>query len=93
MALPGAVATRRGDPVRIPADAVAVEIRGAGSATRQVNNFMSPAYPPAGWLGADATLRRPVLVARRTSGCKACRMVSRLYPVTRCRSIGRQPFA
>ena len=42
VALPGALATRRGDPVRIPAEAVAVEIRGAGSATRQVNKFMSP---------------------------------------------------
>jgi 5-deoxy-glucuronate isomerase len=42
VALPGAVATRRFDPARVPAEAVAVEIRGAGPATRQVNNFMSP---------------------------------------------------
>jgi 5-deoxy-glucuronate isomerase len=42
VALPSAVATRRFDPARIPAEAVAVEVRGAGPATRQVNNFMSP---------------------------------------------------
>ena len=42
VALPCAVASRRFDPARVPAEAVAVEIRGAGPATRQVNNFMSP---------------------------------------------------
>lgn len=42
VAIPSAEATRRFDPVRIPAGDVAVEIRGAGPATRQVTNFMSP---------------------------------------------------
>ncbi|GAB3129894.1 5-deoxy-glucuronate isomerase [Microbispora hainanensis] len=42
IAFPAARATRR-LPVRYgPADAVPVEIRGAGQATRQVNNFCSP---------------------------------------------------
>ena len=36
-----AVATRRFDPAHIPAQDVLVEIRGAGQATRQINNFMS----------------------------------------------------
>jgi 5-deoxy-glucuronate isomerase len=40
-ALPSARATRRLDPVHVPARAVAVEIRGGGAATRQVNNFMA----------------------------------------------------
>jgi len=40
-ALPSARATRRLDPVHVPARAVAVEVRGGGAATRQVNNFMS----------------------------------------------------
>jgi 5-deoxy-glucuronate isomerase len=40
-ALPSARAQRRLDPVRVPARAVAVEIRGGGVATRQVNNFMA----------------------------------------------------
>jgi 5-deoxy-glucuronate isomerase len=42
VALPSARATRRLDPVYGPAEEVAIEIRGAGPATRQVNNFMSP---------------------------------------------------
>jgi 5-deoxy-glucuronate isomerase len=42
VALPSAVATRRHDAFYGIADGVAVEIRGAGPATRQVNNFMSP---------------------------------------------------
>jgi 5-deoxy-glucuronate isomerase len=42
VALPSAVATRRFDPAYGPAAEVSIEIRGAGPATRQVNNFMSP---------------------------------------------------
>jgi 5-deoxy-glucuronate isomerase len=42
VALPSAVATRRFDPAYGPAEDVSIEIRGAGPATRQVNNFMSP---------------------------------------------------
>jgi 5-deoxy-glucuronate isomerase len=42
VALPSAVGTRRFDPAYGPAEDVAIEIRGAGPATRQVNNFMSP---------------------------------------------------
>ncbi len=41
-ALPGATARRRLPPRYGPADEVPVEIRGAASATRQVNNFASP---------------------------------------------------
>lgn len=41
-ALPSARATRRLPPRYGPADAVPVEVRGAGSATRQVNNFCAP---------------------------------------------------
>jgi 5-deoxy-glucuronate isomerase len=42
VALPSARATRRFDPVLVPAEAVPIETRGAGPATRQVTNFMSP---------------------------------------------------
>ncbi len=42
VALPSARATTRFDPAMIPAADVAVEVRGAGPATRQVTNFMSP---------------------------------------------------
>lgn len=42
VALPSARAERRFDPAHIAAGDVAVEVRGAGPATRQVNNFMSP---------------------------------------------------
>ncbi len=42
VALPSAVATRRFDPAYGPAEEVSIEVRGAGPATRQVNNFMSP---------------------------------------------------
>lgn len=41
-AFPTARATRRRTAVYVPANAVAVEVRGAGSATRQLNNFFSP---------------------------------------------------
>jgi 5-deoxy-glucuronate isomerase len=40
-AIPTARAERRLEPAYVPARAVAVEIRGGGAATRQVNNFMS----------------------------------------------------
>jgi 5-deoxy-glucuronate isomerase len=39
LALPNAPATRALDPAYVPARAVAVEIRGGGPATRQINNF------------------------------------------------------
>ncbi|MBE1591012.1 5-deoxy-glucuronate isomerase [Nonomuraea angiospora] len=42
IALPSALATRALEPRHVPADQVSVEIRGAGQATRQVNNFCSP---------------------------------------------------
>ncbi len=42
VALASARATRRFDPAYVPAGAVEVETRGAGSATRQVTNFMTP---------------------------------------------------
>ena len=42
VALPSAVATGRFDPMMIPAADVSIEVRGAGGATRQVTNFMSP---------------------------------------------------
>jgi 5-deoxy-glucuronate isomerase len=42
LALASARAERRFEPAYVPADAVPVEIRGAGPATRQVTNFMSP---------------------------------------------------
>lgn len=42
VALPSARASRRFDPAHIAAADVAVEVRGAGPATRQVTNFMSP---------------------------------------------------
>jgi len=41
-ALPSAKAGRRLEPRYQPASAVAVELRGAGSASRQVNNFCAP---------------------------------------------------
>ena len=40
-AFPMARAGRRLEPAHVPARAVAVEVRGGGAATRQVNNFMS----------------------------------------------------
>ncbi|HET6836320.1 MAG TPA: 5-deoxy-glucuronate isomerase [Acidimicrobiales bacterium] len=42
VALASARATRRLDPARVDAEAVPVEVRGAGPATRQVTNFMAP---------------------------------------------------
>ena len=39
-----ATATRRIDPYVVPAKAVAVEVRGAATASRQINNFLSAAY-------------------------------------------------
>jgi 5-deoxy-glucuronate isomerase len=42
VALPSAQASRRFDPAYGPAEEVSIEIRGAGPASRQVNNFMSP---------------------------------------------------
>ncbi len=42
VALPSAQASRRFDPAYGPAEDVSIEIRGAGPASRQVNNFMSP---------------------------------------------------
>ena len=42
VALPSAQATRRFDPAVVAAADVLVEVRGAGPATRQVTNFMSP---------------------------------------------------
>ena len=41
-ALPSALAGRRLDPAYGPAEEVAVELRGAGRASRQVNNFCTP---------------------------------------------------
>jgi 5-deoxy-glucuronate isomerase len=41
-ALPSARASRRLEPRRVPAEEVPVELRGAGQASRQVNNFCSP---------------------------------------------------
>lgn len=46
-ALPSARATRRLDPAYGPADAVPVEVRGSGRATRQLNNFCDPGTFPA----------------------------------------------
>lgn len=46
-ALPSAEATQRLPPAYGPAENVAVEIRGAGQATRQINNFLSPEAFPA----------------------------------------------
>jgi len=42
LALASARATRRLEPAAVAADEVAVEIRGAGPATRQVTNFLTP---------------------------------------------------
>ena len=42
VALPSARATRALEPRYVPASEVPVEIRGAGQATRQVNNFCAP---------------------------------------------------
>jgi 5-deoxy-glucuronate isomerase len=41
LALPSARATRQLEAAYVPARAVAVEVRGGGIATRQINNFMS----------------------------------------------------
>jgi 5-deoxy-glucuronate isomerase len=46
VALPTAVCDRRLDPRYVDAGDVAIEVRGAGPATRQVNNFMSPEVFP-----------------------------------------------
>ena len=42
VALASATATRRFDPAYVAAEAVPIEVRGAGPATRQVTNFMAP---------------------------------------------------
>ncbi len=46
-ALPSAEARTRREPVHRPAESVAVEVRGRGAATRQVNNFLDPSVPIA----------------------------------------------
>jgi len=46
-ALPAARAGRRLEPRHVPAQDVPVELRGAGQASRQVNNFCSPEAFPA----------------------------------------------
>jgi 5-deoxy-glucuronate isomerase len=56
LALPSARATRRLDPAYGPAAAVPVEVRGAGAATRQVNNFLAPEAFPADKLVAVEVL-------------------------------------
>jgi 5-deoxy-glucuronate isomerase len=43
-AICSAAATRRIDPYVVAAKAVAVEVRGAGTASRQINNFLSAGY-------------------------------------------------
>ena len=43
VAICSAVATRRIDPYVVPARAVAVEVRGAATASRQINNFLNAA--------------------------------------------------
>jgi len=57
LALAGARATRRFDPAHVAADAVEVETRGAGVATRQVTNFMTP----EAFAGADKLICCEVL--------------------------------
>ena len=47
LVLPSAVATSRLDPAYGPAEDVPVELRGAGPASRQVNNVCTPASFPA----------------------------------------------
>ncbi len=42
IALPSARAERRHEPAYLPADAVSIEVRGAGRATRQLTNFFAP---------------------------------------------------
>jgi 5-deoxy-glucuronate isomerase len=55
-ALPSAVATRRLDPAYGAAEEVPVELRGAGQASRQVNNFLAPDAFPADKLVAVEVL-------------------------------------
>jgi 5-deoxy-glucuronate isomerase len=55
-ALPTARASRRGIATYVAADQVAVEVRGAGSATRQLNNFFSPSVGDADRLVAVEVL-------------------------------------
>jgi 5-deoxy-glucuronate isomerase len=42
VAIASAVADLRFDPAMLPAESVAVELRGAGQSSRQINNFMAP---------------------------------------------------
>ncbi|HZO49243.1 MAG TPA: 5-deoxy-glucuronate isomerase [Gaiellaceae bacterium] len=57
LVLATARAERRFEPAYVPAAAVPVEIRGAGQATRQVTNFLSP----EGYPGADRLIAVEVL--------------------------------
>ncbi len=59
VALPGARATRRLDPAYCPVGEVRVEVRGAGDATRQVHNFLSPDAFPADKLCSVEVLTPP----------------------------------
>ena len=61
LALASARASRRLEPVYVPAISVPIEIRGAGPATRQVNNFMTPETFP----GAERLDLRRSLDSRR----------------------------
>jgi 5-deoxy-glucuronate isomerase len=42
VAIPHAITDQRHDAAFFPAEAVPIELRGAGQATRQINNFMAP---------------------------------------------------
>jgi 5-deoxy-glucuronate isomerase len=57
IAIPTAVATRRTEVVHVAASDVPIEVRGAGHATRQINNFASAATFP----GADKLIAVEVL--------------------------------
>ena len=59
-ALPGARATKRLAPAYGPAAAVPVEIRSAGRATRQLNNFCAPGVFTTDKLTAVEVLTPPV---------------------------------
>ena len=79
-ALCSAEATRRIDPYVVPAKAVAVEVRGASTASRQINNFLSASYweadkliavevitPEGGWSSYPAHKHDEVSATRSNS--------------------------
>ena len=97
LALPNAAATRALDPAYVPANAVAVEVRGGGPATRQINNFLAadafeaPVGEVLGWLvAAGAGQFDDVAPGVRSTTARAVARSSSAWPASASSSKSRR---